>query len=356
MNKEWNELNKEFQLLISKEETFEEGKIKLLELRKNLFDMIMTVKNGFNPKGYSLMPFPNSKGYDSKTMAYSIYHITRIEDIVCHTLIKSDEQIFEKGNYQKRLNSCINTTGNELKNDELITFSKKININELFNYCRDVYFETNEYIKNLEFKELKTKISLDRKKLLYESNYVSKDESSIWLIDYWCRKNILGLLKMPFSRHWIMHVEAFLKIKNTIIKKSKEETKNKIAICGFSCDHCFLGNWCGGCRSEYNCCSYGTLFENRTCPNVKCASDKKLEGCYECPSLDVCEKGFYIKTNNESGSAKACAKFIQKYGKKPFVKTLTKMHQKYDFVKMQELLGQDYLEGFVKLEKYINEE
>ena len=45
---------------------------------------------------------------------------------------------------------------------------------------------------------------------------MSKDESAIWLIDYWCGKDIRGLIQMPFSRHWIMHIEASLRIKNKI--------------------------------------------------------------------------------------------------------------------------------------------
>lgn len=47
-------------------------------------------------------------------------------------------------------------------------------------------------------------------------NVVSNDENAIWLIDYWCGKDIRGLIQMPFSRHWIMHIEASLRIKNKI--------------------------------------------------------------------------------------------------------------------------------------------
>lgn len=356
MNEEWRKLNKEFQTLISKRATFEEGKSKLLELRKSLYDMIMMVKNGFNPKGYSLSPFSKSKGYDSKTMAYSLYHATRIEDIVCHTLLKSDEQIFVKGDYQNRLKIDIETTGNELKGDDLISFSKQISLSELFSYFNDVFLQTNEYIASLQFSDLKIKISKDKKKYLYDTNFVSKDIDAIWLIEYWCSKNTLGLLMMPLSRHWIMHIEAFLKIKNEIVKQAKKINKNKIAVCGFSCSHCFLQEWCGGCRSEYNCCSFGTLFEGRICPNVQCALEKGIEGCYECPLLDSCEKGFYIKTNNGSGAAKADAMYIRKYGKESFVTTLDKMHQKYDFSSMQEMLGNDAEEGLTILEKFKNDE
>ena len=45
------------------------------------------------------MPFANAKGYHNKTIAYSIWHIARIEDIVAHTLIANDEQVFFSGNW-----------------------------------------------------------------------------------------------------------------------------------------------------------------------------------------------------------------------------------------------------------------
>lgn len=51
-------------------------------------------------------------------------------------------------------------------------------------------------------------------------NVVSQDENASWLIDCWCGKDIRGLIQMPFSRHWIMHIEASLRIKNL------EEFKN----------------------------------------------------------------------------------------------------------------------------------
>ena len=54
----------------------------------------------------------------------------------------------------------------------------------------------------------------ERKGYLKSLNVVNCDEKAIWLIDYWCSKDIRGLIQMPFSRHWIMHTEACLRIKN----------------------------------------------------------------------------------------------------------------------------------------------
>ena len=71
-------------------------------------------------------------------------------------------------------------------------------------------------IKDLSYDDLKRKISEERKKQLESLSVVSDDENAIWLIDYWCNKDVRGLIQMPFSRHWIMHIEACLRIKNKI--------------------------------------------------------------------------------------------------------------------------------------------
>ena len=65
-------------------------------------------------------------------------------------------------------------------------------------------------------KELKRKFTDMDKNDLRNLNVVSTDENACWLIDYWCGKDIRGLIQMPFSRHWIMHIEASLRIRNKI--------------------------------------------------------------------------------------------------------------------------------------------
>lgn len=131
-------------------------------------------------------------------------------------MINEDEQIFFAGNYQERTNSPIITTGNELKKEEIAEFSKQIDITELYSYIFDVKNSTEKIISSLSYSDLKKKITKNRKEYLKSLNVVSSDENAIWLIDYWCGKDIRGLIQMPFSRHWIMHIEASLRIKNKI--------------------------------------------------------------------------------------------------------------------------------------------
>ena len=116
------------------------------------------------------------------------------------------------GNYQERINSPIITTGNELVKEQIADFSKRLNLKELYSYIFEVKDSTEKIINSLSYDELKKKISEARKKQLKLLNVVSNDKNAIWLIDYWCGKDIRGLIQMPFSRHWIMHIEASLEL------------------------------------------------------------------------------------------------------------------------------------------------
>lgn len=122
MNKEWSELNKTMQTQIKKKDTYIYGISTLFELRNRLMQTIISFKNNLSREDFNAIPFINADGYHSKTIAYSLWHIFRIEDIVAHTLINCDEQIFFSGNYKDRMNSPIITTGNELVKNEISDF------------------------------------------------------------------------------------------------------------------------------------------------------------------------------------------------------------------------------------------
>lgn len=214
MNKEWSELNKTMQAQLKKKDTFEDGIASLFELRNSLWDTILSYKKELKREDFDAIPFINADGYHSKTIAYSLWHIFRIEDICAHTLVKGDEQIFFKKGYQEKIKSPVITTGNELVKQEIADFSKQLDMKELYSYILDVKKSTEKILKEMTFEDTKIKISGDRRKALEDLHVVSEDESAIWLIDYWCKKDIRGLIQMPFSRHWIMHIEACERIKS----------------------------------------------------------------------------------------------------------------------------------------------
>ncbi len=350
MNEDWSQKNKQIQKLLSKETTFDEAVEKLIEFRNELFQQITWIVEGYPDKAFYQMPFAGANGYHSKTLAYSIWHIFRIEDIVAHEMIAEDDQILFSGKFIEKTAFPIITTGNELKGNEIAEFSEKLNVQELYLYAKAVKESTDQLLLRLRYKDLKRKFYEDIKQKLIDSKCISEDENAFWLIDYWCGKDVNGLLRMPFSRHWIMHIEAMQRIKNRLCKIARKGV-DPVAICGLSCNHCFLSEWCGGCRTEYNACSFATCSEGRICPNVKCCNEKNIDGCYECSELETCEKGFFTPSNDGANAAKAQSLYVRKYGKKEFLKVQTRLHEKYDFQKVQEILGQDYKEAIRILEE-----
>ncbi|MBR4333599.1 MAG: phage head-tail adapter protein [Clostridia bacterium] len=216
MNKDWSELNKTMQAQLRKKETFQAGLEALFALRGQLMETILSFRDALTPADFSAIPFINADGYHSKTVAYSLWHIFRIEDIVAHTLINEDEQVFFKGGYQRRMNAPIVTTGNELKKQQIADFSALLNLDALYAYLSEVKESTESLLRGFSCEDLKRKIPDERKAALEALHVVSEEESAHWLIDYWCEKDVRGLIQMPFSRHWIMHTEACIKIKNKI--------------------------------------------------------------------------------------------------------------------------------------------
>ena len=131
MNKDWAEKNKRMQSLIGKEASFREGLAVLFDLRSDLFWQISVIVKNYPAEAFYRMPFAGADGYHSKTLAYSMWHIFRIEDIVAHTLIAQDDQVLFTDGWLEKTKSPIITTGNELKGTEIARFSEQLDIKAL---------------------------------------------------------------------------------------------------------------------------------------------------------------------------------------------------------------------------------
>ena len=207
MNRGWAEKNKQMQALLKKA-TLKEGIAELLSLRKLLMDEMLSWRSELTTEDYSKMPYMNANGYHSKTIAYSIWHIMRIEDIVVNTLILNCDEILFTNQYLKKINAPIITTGNELVKEEIAEFSKRLDLDALYEYVEAVRQKTDAWLLTISYDDLNTRFSDGDKNRIRNCNVVSTAEEAEWLIDYWCNKDVKGLLKMPLSRHWIMHIEA----------------------------------------------------------------------------------------------------------------------------------------------------
>lgn len=220
--KHWNNEIKKLREIILKPDKIEESK----SLSLSLHSMVhLSIMSGINKKtfedelweGLDENTFKTSKNEKGRTIVYGIWHSTRIEDITMNLLVAGDKQIFSRENWKERINSKIIDTGNAMSEIEIMEFSNNINVQELKKYRIEVGRQTRNIIKNLSIEDMKRKFDKHRLQRILDEGAVVDVEASNWLIDFWGRKNVSGIILMPVTRHQVVHINESLSAK----KKSR---------------------------------------------------------------------------------------------------------------------------------------
>jgi hypothetical protein len=146
-----------------------------------------------------------------------MWHSARIEDITMNLLVTEDGQVFNAGNWKEKIGSSIVDTGNSMNEREILEFSKSINMDALKNYRMEVGRKTRAIINKLTTADMKRKFDKSKLQRILDEGAVLNVEASNWLIDFWGRKNVAGIILMPVTRHHVVHINESLSAK----KKAK---------------------------------------------------------------------------------------------------------------------------------------
>jgi len=222
--KSWNDDIKELRKIILKPDKIQESKSLALSLHSMVHLSIMSGvdKKTFEDElweGLDENTFRTSQNQKGRTIAYGIWHCTRIEDITMNLLVAGDKQIFNREKWQEKINSNITDTGNAMSEDDIMEFSKNINMEELKNYRIEVGIRTRDIVKNLSTQDMKRNFDKHRLQRILDERAVLDVKASNWLIDFWGRKNVAGIILMPMTRHQVIHINESLSAK----KKSKSK-------------------------------------------------------------------------------------------------------------------------------------
>ncbi|NLE03299.1 MAG: DinB family protein [Crenarchaeota archaeon] len=212
----WNPKQAELKQML-KEGKIEEVKTILYELHSfvhsanvyegQYYSYLDEILEGLSDKAFRIMP---SMG--DNTIIWNLWHITRIEDITANILIAKGEQVLDD-NWLVRLNTSVKDTGNAMSGEEINSFSCDINTDELINYRNAVGARTKQIIANLKQEDLKRRFSQKHKNKILSEGGVVEHPQSIWLLDFWSKKNVAGILMMPITRHQIAHLNDCKKLK-----------------------------------------------------------------------------------------------------------------------------------------------
>lgn len=214
-----SEKHKELNKIIRKKDKHEDAVRLFLELHEKLH--LSVVSNGepneidallrdLLPQEYRIMPTD-----EDETIAWVLWHISRIEDLTMNILLDGAEQVFDN-QWKEKINAPISDTGNALSDDEIMQLSADLNVVELLAYRNDVGKRTREIVHNLSPDDMRRKVSPHDLEKIRRKGGVTEQEDSIWLLDYWGKKDVAGLLLMPPTRHIILHLNDCCKWKQQI--------------------------------------------------------------------------------------------------------------------------------------------
>lgn len=214
---DWNPLQARLKEIILKQDHFEETKQLLLQMHSFVHSSSVygisditymdEIWKDMSDKAFRRMPT-----IKDDTIAWNIWHITRIEDLTANYLIANQTQVFDEI-WAERLHTAIKDTGNAMSDPEIISFSNEVDMEALYEYRNAVGRRTKSVIEELKPEAMRRKVSKDGLRLIAESGGVTQHPDSAWLLDFWGRKNVAGIFQMPITRHQIVHLNDCRRLK-----------------------------------------------------------------------------------------------------------------------------------------------
>lgn len=144
------------------------------------------------------------------SVAWHLWHAARIEDITCSYFICGEEEIFDSGNFQNRLKIPFRHTGVSLDYIQMTELNRTADLECLHEYRCLVGERTQKVFKTLTFERLKEKVSPSALVRIAELGSVAPEDE--WLLDFWGKKKLFGIVTMPLTRHLLVHLNSALRL------------------------------------------------------------------------------------------------------------------------------------------------
>lgn len=142
-------------------------------------------------------------------LCWQFWHTYRIEDLVSNILMANQNQIFNE-EWQRKIGSPITDTGNALELDEAMAFGKEINVEALHEYMLAVGKNTRNILGNLTLVQINSMVPEEWVMRILEEGGVTTDFRSVWLLVFWGRLTMGGMILTPMTDHHMMHLPPCL--------------------------------------------------------------------------------------------------------------------------------------------------
>lgn len=148
-------------------------------------------------------------GTGTVPLCWQFWHTYRIEDLVSNILMANQNQIFDEA-WKRKTGSSITDTGNALEFEEAVDFGKTINVEALQEYMIVVGKNTRRILEKLTLEQINSMVPEKRVMRILEEGGVTTDFRSVWLLVFWGRLTMGGMILTPMTNHHMMHLPPCL--------------------------------------------------------------------------------------------------------------------------------------------------
>lgn len=150
------------------------------------------------------------------SIAWSLWHVARIEDVTMNLLMAGSDQLLHRDSWLERLKISARDCGNEMSSAEIIDLSRHINIDALWAYRYAVGQRTRAIVQTISAAELKQAVAAERLQRVKGEGALM--EAAYGIADYWGNHPKSNLLLMPGTRHIMVHLNEAERIRKKLIK------------------------------------------------------------------------------------------------------------------------------------------
>ena len=214
--KQWNEQHKALGQALTQNAKPEAASELFLALHASLHARSVSGADGWNLEegvwnGLTDEAFRRIPAGEDHSIAWCYWHLARIEDITMNLLVARTDQLFAQSDWQQRLHSPIQDTGNLITPEGMALLSQQVEMAELRAYRSAVGQRTREIVQQLRAEDFKRKSDpADLQRMLDEG---AATDYAHGLIDYWRGLTVAGLLLMPPTRHNLIHLNESITLK-----------------------------------------------------------------------------------------------------------------------------------------------
>ncbi len=157
------------------------------------------------------------------SIAWIIWHITRIEDVTMNMLVAGGAQVMLGGSWHEHMGVTPRHTGNAMPAQAVVQLSETINLEALHAYRLQVGRQTRAVVQRLSAAELTQQVTPARLQQLVREGAVLPAAQEV--LDYWGGLTIAGLLLMPPTRHSFIHLNEAMKLRQLLVKGQRNQRR-----------------------------------------------------------------------------------------------------------------------------------